>query len=105
MSKQERRFITPAEAIGLLPDKDQIHVFTNIPVGLVGADWSREDVTELLNEPKRIIEITGEQARSMSHGIALFHEEATRQSEILFIETDKDRLDAFDKPSEEGDPE
>ena len=92
-----RKFITAEEAIGLLPDKDSIHTFYNVMSTLFGADWSRADVISELNKPGMIIEIAGELARGMDHGIAAYPKDAKKQSEVLFIETDKEKLDIFDK--------
>lgn len=95
-----KRFITAKEAESLLPDKDKIHTFYNMPFGLLGADWDREEIIEALTK-EDTIEITGETARSMSHGLAVYSKNITRQSQILFVETDKEKLDAFD-PIKEG---
>ncbi len=51
------------EAVSLLPDGDDIHTFKNAPFGLIGADWSREDILNKLKEDDIIIQLTGEQAR------------------------------------------
>lgn len=61
-----RRYITADEAIKLLPEGDTIHTFVNIPMGLIGADWDRQEVIEKLRGSDKI-EITGEQARSLGH--------------------------------------
>ena len=99
-----RRYITADEAISLLPDKSEIHTFINTPRTLLGADWSREDVIERINTADKI-EIAGEQARSMGHGLAVYDDSAKYQSDILFVETDKDKLDKFDKPGKESEEE
>lgn len=94
-----RKYITAEEAISLLPDKDSIHTFYkfyNVMSTLFGADWSRADVIKELNKPGMVIEIAGELARGMDHGIAAYPKDAKRQSEVLFIETDKEKLDIFD---------
>lgn len=67
-----RKFITAEEAIGLLPDKDSIHTFYDVMSTLFGADWSRADVIKELNKPGMVIEIAGELARGMNHGIAAY---------------------------------
>lgn len=90
-----RRFITAEEAIGLLPEGENIHTFYNEFWGLIGADWSREEVIDKLKKSDKI-EITGEIARSMNHGLAVFNNDTKLQSEILFVETDKKKLDEFD---------
>ena len=101
-----KRFITADEAISLLPDKNEIHTFINnpSPIALVGADWSREDLIEKLRNADKI-EIAGAQARSMDHGLAVYDDSAMYQSDILFVETDKDKLDKFDKPGKESEEE
>ena len=91
----ERRFITAKEAVNLLPSGDTIHTFYNEPFGLIGADWDRTDILQKLIESDKI-EITGEMARSMSHGLAVYNDDTEYQSEVLFIETDKVKLDEFD---------
>lgn len=90
-----KRFISAEQAISLLPEGDEIHTFYNMPFGVLGADWSRQDVIDKLNESDKI-EITGEMARSMKHGIAVYNDDTKRQSDVLFIETDENKLDAFD---------
>ena len=96
----ERRFINADEAISLLPDGDEIHTTIQKGMMFIGADWSREDIIDKIQKSGRI-EITGPHARAMGHGLALFGKNAKYQSDILFVETDKAKLDAFD-PQEES---
>ena len=63
---------------------------------LVGADWDREDVLKNINDPEYLIEITGPESRSLGHGLAVYHKNCTRLSDVLFVETDKEQLDALD---------
>lgn len=92
------------EAVSLLPNGEDIHTFYNTSFGLVGADWSKEDILNKLKEADIVIELTGEQAKSMKHGMCAYSKNAEYQSEILFIETDEEKLTAFEKdhPTEEG---
>ena len=92
------------EAVSLLPNKDDIHTFYNTSFGLMGADWSRAEILKKLKESDIVIELTGEQARSMKHGMCAYNKNAKWQSEILFIETDEEKLNAFeqDHPTEKG---
>lgn len=94
-----RKYITPEEAISLLPDKDMIHTFYNHPRTLLGADWDREDIIEKLKEVDKI-ELTGENARKMGHGIAVYNDDIKWQSEVLFVETDEEKINAFDPMGE-----
>ena len=96
-----KKFLTTEEAIALLPEGDEIHTFYSTGVCLVGADWERSDILQKLTESD-CIELSGEQARGMGHGLAAYREGA-RLVDILFIETDKDKLDQFDPLVEEED--
>lgn len=90
-----RRFITAEEAISLLPDKEQIHTFYDMPFGLLGADWSRDEVVAKFKKSTKI-ELTGQGARELGHGVAAYDVFTKLQSEVLFVETDQTKLDAFD---------
>lgn len=98
-------YLNYEEAISLLPNGENIHTFYNASFGLVGADWSREEILNKLKEPDIVIELTGEQAKAMKHGMAAYSKNAKYQSEILFVETDEEKLSAFeqDHPTEKGD--
>lgn len=70
------------DAIALLPDGDEIHVFSNPGMNmLVGADWSRESILELIKNGEP--ELAGEMAMDMGHGLIAWESE-TRP---LFIKT------------------
>ena len=94
-----KKIITSEEAIELLPEGDEIHTFYNMGMIIIGADWEREDVIEKL-EAVDVIELTGECARSMNHGICAYNH-GCLQAEILFIETDMAKLNSFDPLPEE----
>ena len=53
-----RTYITTEQAISVLPDGDSVHTFYNPGFGLIGADWSREEITNKLRSSD-IIELTG----------------------------------------------
>lgn len=91
-----KKFITPEEAINVLPGGETIHTFISNGVMLIGADWDREDVLKNINDPEYVIEITGPEARNLGHGLAVYLKNCTKLSEVLFVETDKERLDALD---------
>ena len=88
----EKKYIDKDTAISLLPDKESIHTFYDMPFGLLGADWSRDDIVEKIRSSDRI-ELAGPGARSTRHGLAVYDSNTKWQSEILFIETDKNKLD------------
>lgn len=90
-----RRYLTYEEAVALLPDREYVHTIVNDGYFMVGADWSREDILKELRS-KEVIELTGEHARSMGHGICIYNKDVKRQIDLLFIETDTEKLKAFD---------
>ena len=92
-------YITPDQAISILPGGDFIHTFYNPGFGLVGADWSRADIIDKLRSSD-IIELTGEVAQRMGHGMCVYGKDTKYQSDILFIETDEARVSALEKELE-----
>lgn len=91
--KDDRRFLTAQEAITLLNDGENIHTFTNPGTGLLfGCDISRERMLQMINNPNNKIEIGGENARAIKHGIVLWENDEG----YMFIETNEEKLNAFD---------
>lgn len=97
-----KRYLTFEEAVSLLPNEEYIHTFYNASFGLCGADWSKSEILDKLQKSE-IIELTGETARSMGHGICAYNKDTKFQKDILFIQTDEKKLLEFDKG--EGDTE
>ena len=96
----EKRLLTAEEAVSLLPDTEEIHTQIQRGMMFIGAYWSRDDIIDKIHKSE-IREITGPFARGMGHGLALYNKNAKYQSDILFVETDKERLDTFDPQKEE----
>ena len=92
-------YISAEQAISVLPDGESVHTFYNPGFGLVGADWSKNEVVDKLNKSD-IIELTGPSARSMGHGMCAYNANTKYQSEILFVETDEGRLTMLEKELE-----
>ncbi len=92
--KGERIFLDADEAISALPDQHNIHTFYNHPIGLIGADWDKEEVIDKLKAAD-IIEVTGETAQAMKHGICVYNTDTKVHSDILFIETDEAKIKRF----------
>jgi len=89
----EKRLITPDEAIGLLNDGEEIHTFVNPRAGMmIGTDHSRESLIKRIKENPDKLEIGGEACRRMNHGLIL------KDDGNLFIETNEEKLNAFDPP-------
>lgn len=92
-------FLTEQQAIELLPCCDKIHTFKQAVFGcLVGADWDREDVIDKIKKSD-YREVTGNMARSLRHGLAVYNKEDT-VFDMVFIETNARELDAL-YPEEE----
>ena len=68
-----RIFLTVEQAESVLPDGDSIHTFFNPGFGLIGADWSRENIRNRLLLANRI-EICGDNAKRMGHGICAYND-------------------------------
>lgn len=96
-----KKYITSEQAISILPDGETVHTFLNLGFGLMGADWSREDIIEKLRKSD-VLELTGEMARKMEHGLVAYDKTAKTQGDLLFIETDEEKLVALEKTLEEG---
>ena len=94
-----KTYITAEQALSVLPDGDTVHTFYNPGFGLVVADWSKEDITDKFRSSD-IIELTGPAARGMGHGICVYNKDTKWQSDILFVETDEDRLAALEEELE-----
>lgn len=99
-----KRYITYEETVSLLPDGEYVHTFYNTSFGLVGADWSREEILDKLQKSE-ILELTGEQARGIGHGMCVYNKDTKYHNEILFIETDADKLEKFDGGEHEAENE
>lgn len=94
-----KAYISPEQAISVLPDGDSVHTFYNPGFGLVGADWSKEEIVDKLRNSDRI-ELTGPMVRNMGHGICAYSKDAKYQSDILFIETDEARVSRLEEELE-----
>ena len=79
-----RTYITIEQAISVLPDGDAVHTLYNPGFGLVGADWSKEDIMDKLRRSD-IIELTGPAARGMGHGMCVYNKDTKWQSDILLL--------------------
>ena len=70
MSDDERVFLTPEQAIALLPDGEYVHTFRN-PAGiLLGADHDRATLEVAIRDAKTR-ELAGPMATSMKHGLLI----------------------------------
>lgn len=96
--KQQRIFLTKDEALSLcaFSDDDTVHTFRQSGFGFIGCDLSKRELIEKMDEAE-FMEIAGPYVCSMKHGIALVPKNAQWQSDIIFLETDMDKLKAFER--------
>jgi len=73
----ERVFLEYCEALELLPKGEDIHVFMNPGGILIGADWGRDSVLTLLGKAAEI-EVAGEMAQRMGHGLTCVDHDGRR---------------------------
>lgn len=93
-------FLTVEQAVDLLPEGEEVHTFKQTAFGMLGCDWSRDEVIgKIQNSECR--EVTGYQARTMRHGLALYQKDAKYVKDILFVETDMEKLDRLYPPEED----
>ena len=102
ISKDGKHYVSAEEAIALLPDSAEIHITYQVGMAFVGADWSREKIIDKITKSD-VRELTGPYARAMNHGLVCYNNNAKFQSDLLFIETDMERLKAFDPLEDEAD--
>ena len=88
----DKLFITPQQAISLLNEGDEIHTFRNTGGFLLGCNYDRESLIELLEANSDKIEIAGEQATQLKHGVVLEDDKG-----YLFIETNEQNLNEFNQ--------
>lgn len=91
-----KTYLTKEQAISVLPNGGTIHTFYNPGFGLVGADWELDDILDKI-EKSDIVELAGQVARGMGHGICAYNKDTKWQSDILFIETDETKLSSIEK--------
>ena len=87
----KKRLITFEEAVSLLNEGETIHTFRNGGAMLLGCDYSREGVLYIIKQHESTLEIGGEACRNLKHGLVV-----EDSAGYLFIETNEDKLNAFD---------
>lgn len=85
-----KSYITKEQAVALLPEGETVLTFMNGGFGLVGADWSREEIIDKI-EKSDVLELTGAGARGMGHGMCAYNNGA-KHSDILFIQTVEEKV-------------
>ena len=65
-----KELITFEEAVKRIPEGDNIHTFKQSGPFLIGADSPRAELLEAMQKAAAI-EVTGDHAQSMNHGLAI----------------------------------
>ena len=91
-----RLFLTLEQALDVLPKGKEIHCFINDGLGLIGADWNKEKVKDALKNAE-IIEIGGEQCKALGHALVCIPQNAKKQSDLYFFQSDKEKVDYYEK--------
>lgn len=90
-----KAYITTEQALSILPDGDEIHTFVNAAFGLMGCDWNRLELEDKIKKSD-YLELTEKMAKGMNHGLCAYDNSVTKQSEILFIETNPNKLEQLE---------
>jgi len=101
--EEEKKIITKEQAKSILALNDgKVHTFTNNPMALLGADHTQKSINESI-EKAESLELTGDQAKAMKHGLAIFPPNAKNHYDILFVETNMEALEKLEQELEEKD--
>lgn len=96
MEEKEKTKISVEQAKKVLQiNNGMVHTFLNPGFGLVGGNHTLESIHNDL-ESAAWIEICGDQAKAMKHGIATIPSEGCNQSSVLFIETNMEKLEELE---------
>jgi len=68
--EESRVDLSTEEALSLLPKEDLIHTFRSIGSVLIGADWEREELVDLINRSH--CEIGGSRSIALGHGLVIW---------------------------------
>ncbi len=85
-----RRFLTTEQAVQVIKGGEWVHTFRTPGSGmLLGADWKRTELVDLLSKlPPERVELAGEQARRLGHGLCVWESE----DRPMFVETNTESL-------------
>lgn len=94
-----KQYITAEQAISVLPDGDFVNAFYDLVFGPLGAYWDKKHIMNTLRSSD-FIELTEPNKKKRGYGICAYSKDDIEPGAILFIETDKDRLDALEREVE-----
>ena len=97
----DKKYITMKQALLVINFhcSDNCHTFIVSGGGLLGADCSKSELIEAC-ENAEAIEIAGERAKTMSHGVAVVPKGAKYMSDVVFVETDIQKLEELERSLE-----
>lgn len=75
-------FLPLEVAVGMITENKYVHTFRQGGMIIIGADWERDDLISAME--KHGVQLAGEQATQMGHGLCLKDDRG-----FLFIETKK----------------
>lgn len=84
MTEDEKEYVSYKKARKKLPKTKRIHTFRVVGPIRLGCDIDKKRLKKMMKKFKKTLEITGPNAQSMNHGLALIDETGA-----LFIETIK----------------
>lgn len=90
MSNSKIVILTYDQAVSVLPDGDMIHTYYSVPNTLLGADWSRNDVLDVIRKGNP--QIGGKMCRDSGHGLVVF-----TGTGPLFIKAMPDLIDELER--------
>jgi hypothetical protein len=94
---ENRVFLTPGQAISCLPlDREEFHTFTNPNGILIGMDYRRQSLYDMLHGAEQI-EVGGEASRNLGHGLVVHR----HNGPVVFVEAVEERLQEFDDATPE----
>ena len=80
MNMDDKVILTAKQALSMLPAGGRIHTFRSNSIGLMGADWERDELERAIKVNQ--CEIGGNRCQAMNHGLVIWTGEATP----LFVE-------------------
>ena len=80
----ERTFLTLDEASAMLPDGKEVHTFRSAVPAIIGCNISRNSLLKIMKEWEGSLELAGDQATAMGHGLVLTDDQGP-----MFIETQR----------------
>lgn len=86
MDKQYILTKEQAKKIVLANKYKMVHIFYNLPFGLIGCDRSLESIYKDIDSAYLLL-IAGESARALQHCLVIMPDKNCKQSELLFVET------------------